>query len=336
MRALLRNKLIKYKKNLYEYSCAIDFAKILAMDQLSLLSEIIKEKPSILYGDALLLARKNGWLVDYDGCNQDLLNTPAWLVIHQLRISLIQADRLAISREAAFTSQFVETGSYKTFRSVLNSIDLNKLLTLSDQYHRNARQAPLSLESEAYNNTIFDKDLAIRILRNILSSNELSLLGHRQFTVLTNRCLLRRTFSGKFNPVKHGNINNQMWHQDSNRSFDSKPMLTLWIPLQDGSSINRPGLQVSGLEPKIFNHRFGDSCTESDLKAYYKVQDICPSTPSDLQAGDCLIFNGLTYHQTYLNSSMKLSRDVLLIRVCAKCDSKSFPGDISKRLDFTI
>ena len=306
------------------------------MDQISLLSEIINENPSILFGDAISLAKKNGWLFECEGYSQELLNSPAWLVVHQLRISLIQAERLANSKDHDIDSQFIATGSYKIIRQVLKPVELNKLILLSDHYHHGSRQAPLSLENIDSNDSAFNNQIILRILTDVLSFDEINLSFYNSFTVLTNRCLLRRTFSGEFNPVKHGNINNQMWHQDSNISFDSKPMLTLWIPLQNGSSTIRPGLQISGLQPLRFNHRYGDSCTESDLKTYYKVQDIKPSAPSDLQAGDCLAFNGLTYHQTFLSKSMKLPRDVLLIRVCAKCDSHYFPGDPLKRFDFTL
>ena len=306
------------------------------MDKLALLTKIVDNQPSILYGEAIKLARRKGWLLDYDGLNVDLLNTPAWLVLHQLRISMIQADRAACFEESPFSEQFVDTGVYKVCRSVVKSPILEKLINLSDSYHQNSRQPPLSLNSSVSKTTEFNLEMIMGIIRQVLSVPEINLLGHRTFTVLSQRCFLRRTFPGKFDPIEHGNINNQTWHQDSNRLFGSRPMATLWIPLQNGSSLSRPGLQLSGLKPPVFNHRFGDSCSESDLRSYYNVNNIQPAVPSDLQAGDCLIFNGLTFHQTFLSDSMNLFRDVLLIRFCAKCDSSSFPGDPLKRIDLTI
>ena len=306
------------------------------MDQLSFLAKIVNNQPSILYGEAIRLARRNGWLLDYDGLNTDLLNTPAWLVLHQLRISLIQADRAANLGESRISDQFVQTGAYKVCRNIIDSHKLQKLIDLSDLYHQDSRQPPLSLDSSFSKDTDFDLELIMGILRKLLAFPDINLLGHRTFTVLSQRCFLRRTFPGEFDPIKHGNINNQTWHQDSNRVFGPRPMVTLWIPLQNGSSLSRPGLQISGLKPPVFNHRFGDSSSESDLKSYYKVKNIQSSAPSDLHAGDCLFFNGLTFHQTYLTESMNLFRDVLLIRFCAKCDSNSFPGDPLKRFDLTI
>ena len=306
------------------------------MDQLSLLTQIVNDQPSILYGEAIKLARHNGWLFDYDAHNTELLSTPAWRVLHQLRISLIQADRAANKVESKFSDQFVQTGTYKVYRSILDSPKLDSLIDISESYHQDSRQPPLSLDSSFSKGTEFNLDLITGILRNLLSFSEVNLLDHKRFTVLSQRCFLRRTFPGEFNPIKHGNINNQMWHQDSNRLFGSRPMVTLWIPLQNGTAHCRPGLQISGLTPSIFNHRFGDSCSESDLRSYYNVNDIKSAVPSDLQAGDCLIFNGLTFHQTYSSDSMNQFRDVLLIRFCAKCDANFFPGDSLKRFDLTI
>lgn len=306
------------------------------MDYLTLLSEIIKEEPSILYGDAVKLARKNGWLLEIDGLDKRLLSAPAWRVVHQLKISLIQSDRLSCSRDKVSTAQFIETGTYKIRRNVIDPIVLKQLISLSNLYHKDHRQAPLSLGSNIVNTYSFNIDLILKILLNVLNFDEIDLLGHNSFTALTSRCLLRRTFSGEFNVVRHGNINNQTWHQDSNQQFNSRPMLTLWIPLQNGSSLIRPGLQISGLTPNIFNHRFGDSCSESNLKAYYQVDNLKTTVLKDIKAGDCLIFNGLTYHQTYLIPSMRFSRDVLLVRVCAKSDSSSFPGDPDNFVDFNL
>ena len=306
------------------------------MDNLSLLSEIVKEQPSILYGDALKLARGNGWLLEVDSHDKSLLKAPAWRVIHQLRVSLIQADREATARELVTSPQFVETGSYKIRRTVIDSVTLKNLITLSDNYHQDSRKAPLSLGSNTDSRKYFNIELVMHILEDVLKFDGINLLGHKTFTVLTSRCFLRRTFPGQFDAVMHGNINNQMWHQDSNSLFNSKPMLTLWIPLQNGSSLTRPGLQLSGLKPNIFNHRFGDSCSESDLKSYYHVENIQSTVPYKLEAGDCLIFNGLTFHQTYLTPSMRFSRDVLLIRVCAKNDSISFPGVLEEYVDLNL
>ena len=307
------------------------------MDHLSLLTKIVNDHPSILYGEAIKQARHNGWLLDYDVNNTELLNRPAWLVLHQLRISLIQDDRNSIPEDSSVFDQFVPTGSYKVLRSIVDSSKLDNLIELSESYHQDSRQPPLSLDSNFSKETDFNIDLIDGILRQLLSSSEINLLGHRSFVVLSHRCFLRRTFAGEFNPLKHGNMNNQTWHQDSNRLFGSRPMLTLWIPLQNGSAITRPGLQISGLKPSVFNHRYGDSCSESDLKSTYCVNNIQSVAPNDIHAGDCLVFNGLTFHQTYLSNSMNLFRDVLLVRFCAKRDSDSFPGgEPSERFILTI
>lgn len=305
------------------------------MDHLSLLLSIIEEDPAILYGQALRIAKSRGWFLDADGLDEKILSTPAWRVIYQYRISAIQADRMEKSKDKNTCQQYLETGEYGIFRDALNADSIKSLIKLSDNYHNNQRQAPLTLTSQV-EETCFNETLILDLTRKILTSQDLDLMGNNSFAILGNRCLLRRTFSGEYNASMHGNINNQAWHQDSNQYFNSQPMLTAWIPLQDGIAINRPGLEISGLKPNSFNRRLGDSCTESDLQEYYNTTSIKSSAPNDINSGDCLFFNGLTFHQTYLNESMHLSRDVLLIRVCSSLDANLFPGAIENKVVFSL
>ena len=44
-----------------------------------------------------------------------------------------------------------------------------------------------------------------------------------------------------------------------------------------------------------------------------------------LDAGDLLIFNGLTFHRTFSVESMKKHRDALLVRLIRPEDRKNFP-----------
>ena len=132
--------------------------------------------------------------------------------------------------------------------------------------------------------------------------------------ILKKRTLLRRTFSPSQRPIQVGNANNQHWHQDSNPNFNDTPMLTLWIPLQNGSGETCPGIQIIDAPVSFFSVIHGDSSRGihpilEDMFSDTKVVSIIAS------AGDCIVFNGLTFHQTSTLPTMTHHRDALLIRV---------------------
>ena len=305
------------------------------MDYISVLAQIVGDEPSITYGDALKIIKKKGWLFDFGSLNLEQLEAPAWRVLTEARFLMIQAERAASATPTVSYQQYLQTGQASTIRDLLNPTQIQDLLYESDRYHQLERKPPLTLSALSGQKT-FHSSLAVNVAEKVLNDSQINVLNTREFTLLSDRCMLRRTFHGTYDLNNHGNINNQAWHQDSNPSFDGRPMLTLWIPLQDGCSISRPGLELSGLTPPSFNRRLGDSCSTQDLKAFYQVSNIHSFVPSDISAGDCLAFNGLTFHRTYVTSNMNSTRDVLLIRLCAAIDSDYFPGDQSSRLTFTI
>jgi hypothetical protein len=101
-------------------------------------------------------------------------------------------------------------------------------------------------------------------------------------------------------------------------------MLTLWIPLQDRSGLTRPGLQIIDSPVSYFSIEHGDSSPDifpflSQLFPDSRIVSIQAS------AGDCIVFNGLTFHQTFTTSAMTEHRDALLIRVLDKESAHRFP-----------
>ena len=157
------------------------------MDNLSLLSEIVKEQPSILYGDALKLARGNGWLLEVDCHDKSLLKAPAWRVIHQLRVSLIQADREATARELVTSPQFVETGSYKIRRTVIDSVTLKNLITLSDNYHQDSHNSLIRILITLIRILIALIRILIILIRTLITLMRVLILRIRILRVLTHQ-----------------------------------------------------------------------------------------------------------------------------------------------------
>ncbi|WXK38125.1 hypothetical protein IHE29_02040 (plasmid) [Mycetohabitans rhizoxinica] len=143
-------------------------------------------------------------------------------------------------------------------------------------------------------------------------------------TILKRRTILRRTFPPSRLPSQPGNANNQFWHQDSNAQFNDSPMLTLWIPLQDHAGVTRPGLQISDAPVANFSIFHGDSSRDIGpmlAQMFPASQIVSPQ----VAAGECLVFNGLTFHRTLATPAMAEHRDALLIRVLDQRTAHRFP-----------
>jgi len=141
--------------------------------------------------------------------------------------------------------------------------------------------------------------------------------------VLKRRTILRRTFPPGRLTANFGNANNQLWHQDSNAQFNDEPMLTLWIPLQDGAGVTRPGLQIIDAPVACFSVIHGDSSREIApiLSAMFPGTHI---VSPQVKAGECVALNGLTFHQTWAAADMTDHRDALVIRVIDKSSAHKF------------
>lgn len=150
--------------------------------------------------------------------------------------------------------------------------------------------------------------------------------------VLKRRTILRRTFPPGRLPAQFGNANNQFWHQDSNAQFNDAPMLTLWIPLQDGAGVTRPGLQIIDAPVACFSVIHGDSSREIAVLLATMFPGTRTVSPQ-VRAGECVALNGLTFHQTWAAADMTDHRDALLIRVIDENAAHQFQvGDPRKEL----
>ena len=149
-----------------------------------------------------------------------------------------------------------------------------------------------------------------------------------KLSLLMSRCLLRRTY-----PIAnsaHSNVNNISWHQDSNNTFNDRPLLTVWIPLQDGAGVVRPGLSTLKYDFSSFHSVYGDGC--NDVNKIVTIDKAIVDNHK-IDSGDAIVINGLTFHQTYTTSTMKYHRDALLLRITNNEHSEFFPEGEAFSLD---
>jgi len=207
--------------------------------------------------------------------------------------------------------QWLATGKYVHVCDVINSETIGELLSSCDRLLNSVGTPPIKVFE---NPSIIHQSALQSIVRIALASLPDSLPPSSQPVILKKRTLLRRTFPPSCFESKVGNTNNQFWHQDSNIRFNDCPMLTIWIPLQDRSGETRPGLQIIDSPVSYFSVEHGDSSPDifpflSQLFPDSRIVSI------EASAGDCIVFNGLTFHQTFTTSVMAEHRDALLIRV---------------------
>jgi ectoine hydroxylase-related dioxygenase (phytanoyl-CoA dioxygenase family) len=146
--------------------------------------------------------------------------------------------------------------------------------------------------------------------------------------ILKKRTLLRRTFPDDQMKSQRGNSNNQLWHQDSNAKFNDHPMLTLWITLQDTLGGVRPSLEFIDAEVAYFSPDHGDY--SAVLPEY--LAGLFPRARTRqifAAAGDCILFNGLTFHKTFTTENTTLHRDALLVRVVDRITARDFSPEYS-------
>ena len=122
------------------------------------------------------------------------------------------------------------------------------------------------------------------------------------------------------------NASNLTWHQDSNKIHKELPMLVLVIMMQDKCGSVRPGLsmiqQNTNKIEGVYGYE-GYKVDEFEREMRGKYGRVKINTPI-LNAGDLLIFNGLTFHRTYAHEKMKKSRDAMLIRIIKPEHERNF------------
>ncbi|MGO6855656.1 hypothetical protein ELI13_34565 [Rhizobium ruizarguesonis] len=216
--------------------------------------------------------------------------------------------------------QWLASGCHIRVEAVLDARQVRELAGHCDHLLHTAGMRPVRLFE---NPQILSEETIAAIARTALAALPQSLSSSARPALLKRRTLLRRTFSPAQLPNAHGNANNQFWHQDSNQKFNDAPMLTLWIPLQGGAGRTCPGLEVIDAPVSYFSILHGDSSQTvcpilSDMFPGTKI------TSLEAAAGDCVMFNGLTFHQTATNTEMREHRDVLLIRIIEAADAAHF------------
>ncbi|HEX2763727.1 MAG TPA: phytanoyl-CoA dioxygenase family protein [Allosphingosinicella sp.] len=219
------------------------------------------------------------------------------------------------------TAQWVRTGTYVHVRGLLDRRQAEKLSARCDALLGKAGTPPLRIFEHP---DILGRPELERIVRAALEAVP-DLPGGIVPTIVKKRALVRRTFPASRLQSHEGNANNQHWHQDSNAQFNDRPMLTLWIPLQDVAGGMRPGLQLIDAPVAYFSNVHGDS-SPTALQALGAMFPGVRAVTIEASAGDGIIFNGLTFHRTSTSASMVDHRDALLIRIIDRKSAASFPG----------
>ena len=265
---------------------------------------------------------------------ESLLNAPAWRILYQIRISKAIAERRT-TKDSTLRCQFLETGRAIVIPGLLDDGQVEYLSSKCNTYFRERGLPPLVIQGDLARRSTFDNTVFVEAITNLLSRYREQTMKPTRLAIIENRCMLRRTY---WTPqsLQHSNANNQLWHQDTNEVFGDRPMLTLWIPLQEGCGINRPSLEFLDLDSNIFNYSLGNGSSETDLCTYYNLKKLSTFKIENVKAGDAVVFNGLTFHQTYIDQNMTQNRDALLIRICDAEVVDCFPGATSDPAALTI
>jgi hypothetical protein len=220
------------------------------------------------------------------------------------------------------TEQWLATGAYSHLRKLVAPELVQDLSSVCDRFLLEVGIPPVR---------VFDHpDLVSRLDLPSIVTTVLRALPRVPPSItpaiLKKRTLLRRTFPLSRLGARVGNSNNQLWHQDSNLQYNDLPMLTLWVPLQNISDGTRPGLKIMDAPVAYFSAAYGDSSWDlPECLAQLIPQARSVSIEADF--GDCIVFNGLTFHQTHTSPAMTEHRDALLIRVLDQASAHRFSPD---------
>jgi len=301
--------------------------------------DILVNHPSASYLELLFLARERGWNLDKLTPRQEAYaaTVPAWQALFMAKV-----HNECSARKLGKHEQILPTGAAYQHDDVITPDSIRILIEFFNQQVAASDSAPLELSQIRKNENLDIREFLINLSRSVLEGIARDPIlrnavpeGNR-FTILMNRCLLRRTYSMLDNMAVIKNRNNQHWHQDSNGLFQNRPMLTIWAPLQQGAGESIPGLEIAKLSVDRFIPRLGDGAEH--------LEDICDITGKINQntrvalvkTGGCLVFNGLTFHRTYTTSDMVGLRDALLVRICPEIHAAYFPGNRTNDLFFSL
>ena len=212
-------------------------------------------------------------------------------------------------------------GEYKVIRGVLHEKQISTLRKLADENLKTQEARPLYIcKQQKLGKQIIEryqqsglKDL-LRSCHPWLKNN----IGD-QWLILSHKFLLRRTWPLSEHAARRmgHNASNLTWHQDSNPTHKSKPMIVIMVFLQNNAGYSRPGLSIIDANTEKFEGVYGyegnriDELEKKIIKQHGELRIRSPLS----HAGDVIIFNGLTFHRTYSNSKMTKHRDALLLRI---------------------
>ena len=228
-------------------------------------------------------------------------------------------------------SSDLTTGDYVIINNVLPKIKINRLTQLAGQKLNNEESRPIYIHQEES----LGKDIETRYRAagvHVILQHAAPWLNHLigpEWLILSNKVLLRRTWplsEHQSRSLGH-NASNLTWHQDSNPRHNDCPMLVMMVVLQNRSGVSRPGLSILKTPIHEFQGVYGyegGRVDEFERKIKQEYGHLSIVTP-DLNAGDLLIFNGLTFHRTYAHQAMKEHRDALLVRVVQPKHQHNFP-----------
>ncbi len=310
-----------------------------AMHFLNEIQKVIEEDNPITFKDVLDSVIAKGWHLDtFRTQNKSLLNMSAWKGYMQLIAISTMLERKC-KKEINSPPQYISSGQVMKFDYRLDSNTCDLLEDIANQYHTNMNKEPLTLKNAENEYGLNDWEAVVKdIILHMPKCIKLKSLpeSYKRLNVITPRCLLRRTYPQEITKHSQANRNNQDWHQDSNLMYGGRPMVTLWIPLQDGAGLSRPGLEWSELPIQYYSWKHGDGSSQalSDLSTVSYEQISTHSV--SVERGSVIAFNGLTFHRTMVNKHMTRHRDALLIRFTNEENKAYFPGNREKDLSLEI
>ena len=155
----------------------------------------------------------------------------------------------------------METGSHLTIRQLLGDDHINKIKTLANKklISKDSRPFYIAHENE-FGDSIIERYKSTGVINAIKKCTDIiSKEIGREWLVLENKVLVRRTWPmSKYKSEKlESNASNLTWHQDTNEKHQAKAMIVLMCGLDDGFSIDRPGLQLIDADVKTFRGIYG-------------------------------------------------------------------------------
>jgi hypothetical protein len=287
---------------------------------------LVQEQPQLSCAGLLQQLQDLGWRLELPVTTPELLeSTPAWVAL----LSIAQGGKR--QQDTAMPPQLLPSGHWGHVPDLLAAPLCTALEAFCDQHFVRPGLPPVELmhlKDPLRQQTLQAVEAAARqTIRQFAPPGHP--LANEPFVLLMNRCLLRRTYPPQRWSEALRNNNNQHWHQDSNRLFGGRAMLTLWIPLQDGAGSQCPGLETSSVPASFFSATCGDSTPEHGQVCTEHGALSAQVTLLEIARGHGAAFNGLTYHRTGLRHGMGSHRDALLLRLCTARDAARFPGDRS-------